>query len=368
MTRAATTSTSVQSVYDSVIGQESAIRKLRALVSSPAHAYMFVGPPGCGKHHAARAFVAAKLQGSEDATQRTADLVLRGLHPDVFEMEREGASISVDQAREEFIPAAVQSPVEASMRVIIVNDFHLLQDEARSAVLKTIEEPAETTLIVLLLDDVPDHLATISSRCVRIDFRELSDDVVARTLIAQGVDERAAHRLAIVAAGDLDRARILAEDPELEGRMDLFHRIPSRLDGTASRVLDIVAEIIDAVETSLAPLAEKHDREMKALLEREREFGERGSGRKKLEDRHKRELRRYKTDEFRSGLRLLTLAYGSALAHVTESTAHHQTDAYVRAVKRIRDASVALGRNVNERLLLENLLLSLPGITAENAQ
>jgi hypothetical protein len=62
-------------------------------------------------------------------------------------------------------------------------------------------------------------------------------------------------------------------------------------------------------------------------------------------------------------LRLLTLAYGSALQHVTDATAHHQTDAYVRAVKRIRDASVALGRNVNEKLLLENLLLSLPTIT-----
>jgi DNA polymerase III subunit delta' len=356
-------STSTESLYDTVIGQELAIRKLRALVSSPAHAYMFVGPPGCGKHTAARAFVAAKLQGTEDTSQRTADLIMRGMHPDVHEMEREGASLSIQQAREELIPAAVQSPIEASMRVIIINDFHLLQDEARSAVLKTIEEPPATTMFVLLLDDVPDHLATISSRCVRVDFRELSDDVVARTLIAEGVDAEAAHRLAVVAAGDLDRARILTEDPALQGRMDLFTRIPTRLDGTASRVLDLVTEIIEAVEGAMAPLLERHDREMKALVEREREFGERGSGRKKLEDRHKRELRRYKTDEFRSGLRLLTLAYGSALQHVTEATAHHQTDAYVRAVKRIRDASVALGRNVNEKLLLENLLLSLPTIT-----
>lgn len=357
------TSTVASSVYDSVVGQDAAVRKLRALSDSPAHAYMFVGPPGCGKHTAARAFVACRLQSGEDANGRTADLVMRGIHPDVHEMEREGASISIDQIREEFIPAAVQSPVEGSLRVIVVNDFHLLHDEARSAVLKSIEEPVASTLIVLLLDDVPDHLATIVSRCVRIDFRPLSDDVVISALTRDGIDIESARRLALVAAGDLDRARLLADDPSLEERMDLFTRIPSRLDGTASRVLDIVAEIIDAVESAMEPLISRQDIEMKALVEREREFGERGSGRKKLEDRHKRELRRHKTDEFRSGLRLLTLVYGNALHHVTESTAHHQTDAYVRAVKRIRDASVALGRNVNERLLLESLLLSLPGTT-----
>lgn len=350
------------SVFEKVIGQDAAVRKLRALADSPAHAYMFVGPPGCGKHLAARAFVASKLQHSEDSTTRSADLVMRGIHPDVHEMERDGASLRVGQIHEEFIPATIQSPVEGSMRVVIVNDFHLLEDVARSAVLKSIEEPVATTMIVLILDDVPDHLATIESRCVRIDFRRLSDDIVVAALIGDGVTDGTARRLALVAAGDLDRARLLAEDSSLEQRMDLFARIPSRLDGTASRVLDIVAEIMSAVESATDTLVARHDLEMKALVQREREFGERGAGRKTMEDRHARELRRHKTDEVRSGLRLLTLAYGDALQHVTDTTAHHQTDAYVRAVKRIRDASIALGRNVNERLLLENLLLSLPQI------
>ncbi len=61
------------SVYDAVIGQEYSLTKLRALAQSPAHAYLFVGPSGCGKEIAARAFAAVKLQGSEDSTQRTAD-------------------------------------------------------------------------------------------------------------------------------------------------------------------------------------------------------------------------------------------------------------------------------------------------------
>ena len=68
-------SVATPSVYDAVVGQDLALRKLRALADSPAHAYLFVGPPGCGKDTAARAFAAVKLQGSEDATQSTADLL-----------------------------------------------------------------------------------------------------------------------------------------------------------------------------------------------------------------------------------------------------------------------------------------------------
>ena len=95
--------------------------------------------------------------------------------------------------------------------------------------------------------------------------------------------------------------------------------------------------------------------ELAELEERVKFLGERGSGRKILTDKHKRELRRYKTDELRSGLRMLTLVYSEALKKSTEETAHYQTDSYVRAVKKIRDASVALSRNVNEKLLFENL-------------
>ena len=96
------------SVYDKVIGQEHTLVKLRALANSAAHAYLFVGPSGCGKDIAARAFAAVKLQGSEDSTQRTADLAMRGIHVDVHEVEREGAGIDIAQARNEIIKLAAR--------------------------------------------------------------------------------------------------------------------------------------------------------------------------------------------------------------------------------------------------------------------
>ncbi len=353
------------SVYDSVIGQEHAIAKLRALATSPAHAYLLVGPPGCGKDIAARAFIASRLQGSEDSTQRTADLVMRGIHVDVHELEREGASISIDQARDELIKLAQQSAVEGDFRTIIVHDIHLLANEARGAILKTVEEPGDRNMIVLLGDDVPDSMITIASRCVRIDFSPIADEVIWSQLIAEGIDSDQAQRIAYVAAGNLARARVLVRDSSLAERTQLFSRVPHELDGTASRSLHLAEGLLTAIEESLSAYKEQQALEMAELEERARFLGERGSGRKKVEDRHKRELRRHRTDEIRSGLRIMTLVYADALKEATQSTAHHLTDSYVRAVKTLRDASTALSLNVNERLLLENLLMGLPTVVNE---
>ncbi len=88
--------------------------------------------------------------------------------------------------------------------------------------------------------------------------------------------------------------------------------------------------------------------------------GERGSGRKQLEEQHKRELRRHRTDELRSGLAVVAGTYRDALVEGTSS----RPDAAVHAVQRIHQALEALERNPNETLLLQSLLLDLPSLSA----
>ena len=352
--------TATSSVFDAVVGQDSAVAKLRALTSSPAHAYLFVGPSGCGKEMAARAFAAVRLQGDDDASGRTADLVMRGIHVDVHELEREGASIDVEQAREEIVKLADRTAVEGSTRVIIVHEFHLLADVARSALLKTIEEPDGSTIIVMLADEVPDNFATISSRSVRVNFGPISDELVAQTLVADGVDAEVASDVARVAAGDLDRARVLASDPKLSDRMALFTSIPRKLDGSLATAVALVSDINASIDEALEPYKAKQAEELATLEERAKLLGERGSGRKTLTDRHKRELRRFRTDELRSGLRALSMVYRDAMSELSDSAAPHEVIGFADAVSAIRRASHALSRNVNERLVLEDLLMSLP--------
>lgn len=355
------------SVFDAVIGQETAVATLRALGASPAHAYMFVGPAGSGKNVAARAFAALKLQGHEDPTTRLADLVMRRMHVDVHELERTGASIGVEQAREEIVKLADRTAVEGSTRVIIVHDFELMAGVARSTILKTLEEPDGRTVMILLGEDVPADFTTIASRSVRVNFAPIPDDVVVRELVAAGHPVDAAERAAHVAAGDLERAMIVVNDPALASRLALFEALPQRLDGTHSTVIGLVAEILGAIETSLDTYKATQEAEVEALEERVKMLGERGSGRKSLADRHKRELRRHRTDELRSGLRVLSLVYRDAMAGLSDSAAPHLVIGYADAVTRIRRAGASLSRNVNERLLLEDLLMALPSMVVPTA-
>ena len=126
------------------------------------------------------------------------------------------------------------APTEGDRKVLILDEFHLLRPEGAALMLKTIEEPPPSSMFVILCDFVPTDLITISSRCVRIDFRSIGDNVVAERLIAEGVAPESAAAAATAALGDLDRARVLANDPELAARREAFARTPHQLNGTGS--------------------------------------------------------------------------------------------------------------------------------------
>src|ERR1700676_266214 len=88
-------------LYADVVGQDAAVAALRAAAVRPVHAYLLVGPPGTGKRAAATGFAAQLLcPAGGDGTCDVCRRVLGKAHPDVVVVEREGAAISVDMARE----------------------------------------------------------------------------------------------------------------------------------------------------------------------------------------------------------------------------------------------------------------------------
>ena len=345
------------SVWAGVVGQAQTIGRLSNAANDPVHAYLFVGPPGSTKDEASRAFAALLMAGSDDPTQRDARLALAGEHPDVREVVRQGARISKDQVGD-IIRNASLAPVEGDRKVMILHEFHLLEAEAAARLLKTLEEPPASTIFIVLADQVTPELVTLASRCVRIVFAALSNDVVAATLVESGIDPATAEVAAQAAEGNLTRARVLATDTGLMARRDAFAGLAARLDGTGTTVVTLCTEVLGLIDAAAAPLAARQAEEVTALEAKVAATGERGSGRKQLEELHKRELRRHRVDELRSGLGVLAGAYRDALVRGQLP----RPDAGVAAVTRIHAALEAMERNPNEMLLLQALLLDLPSL------
>jgi DNA polymerase-3 subunit delta' len=295
---------------------------------------LFVGPEGCGKDEAARAFAAQLITGSNNATSREAELIMRGSFSDVIEVLREGAAVDKDEA-EAIIRLATTTPTESKVKVVIVHEVHLMRDSAAARLLKTIEEPSEKVIFILLADQLVPSLATINSRCVVVQF----------------------------VANNVYRERHLAIDPHFAHRQEAFAQIPYKLDGSGATVAQVVDEIFELIEQATAPLIAEQKKELEDLEARVSLTGERGSGRKALQDRHKRQLRKFNTDELRSGLSTIA---GTYHALIVSDTQYLDESKYHDAIHRIHKAMSSLGLNVNEELLLQSLFLHCPSLMMLN--
>jgi DNA polymerase-3 subunit delta' len=360
----------VLALFDDVVGQAAAVDQLRATARHPVHAYLLVGPPGVGQEALVRDFAAALLCprggcGVCSTCRRTR----AGVHPDLVEVHRSGASLSVDDARR-VVRLAQRRPLEGRRQVVVVSDLHLAR-VAAPVLLKTLEEPPGDTVFVALADVVPPELVTIASRCVRIDLPPVPTAALSAWLVGQGVGEAEAADLALAARGSIDRARLLLDDEDVAARRALWCDVPTRLDGTGATAAALAADLLASAEKAVEPLRLRHQSEMQALVEQAEATGERAvAGRKDIEDRHNREERRWRADELKAGLGVLAGAYRDRL--VAEVTADRAAGP-ARMGERVRELSGAVGyiegvcvemvRNPNESLMLEALLVRLSAVT-----
>ncbi len=351
-------------VWADVIGQPHAVAHLTAAAANPVHSYLLVGPSGSGKRAAARAFAALLLSaGAEgDEAERHRRLALAETHPDLHVIEATTAQgrIDADTARS-IVKKAALSPAEGDRKVLVLEDFHLI-DRFGGMLLKYVEEPPASTFFVILTEDVPPELVTIASRSVRVELGPVPlADLVAR-LVAEGIDRSVADSVAAASGGDLDRARLLATDPRFAVRVDALRAMPGRLNDTGARAAEIAAEVKALIDDAQATIDARHEQEVAELEERIERYGQRGSGKKDLVDRHKREVRRHRFAELRLALATFAGVYRDALA-----TARHPEEV-VAGIHRLERAALKLEVFPNESLLLQSLLAHLPALEPEGGR
>jgi DNA polymerase III subunit gamma/tau len=198
-------------IFDDVLGQDHVVQTLKNAIQQRrlAHAYLFVGPRGTGKTSTARILAKALncVHGPTPTPCGVCDScreIALGISLDVLEID--GASNnSVDQVRE--LRDNVRfAPVRGRYKVYIIDEVHMLTQQAFNALLKTLEEPPQHVIFVFATTEPHKVLPTILSRCQRFDLHRIPPRVIAEHLnfiaTQEGVTLSAAASNAIATAAD----------------------------------------------------------------------------------------------------------------------------------------------------------------------
>ncbi len=217
-------------IFGEIIGQEHITRTLKNAVESgrTGHAYLFCGTRGTGKTTTAKvlakALNCAGREGPEPCNRcESCKNIGEGLSVDVIEIDA-ASNRGIDEIRDlrEKIKFA---PTMGSFRVYIIDEVHMLTNEAFNALLKTLEEPPRHAVLILATTEPHKVPLTILSRCQRFDFRRiLPADIIKRLKeVAAGanlqVEEEALRLIARAAEGGLRDALSILDQSAAFGEM-----------------------------------------------------------------------------------------------------------------------------------------------------
>ncbi len=177
---------------DFVVGHREVVQRLKRLLGGGRfpHSLLFVGREGIGKKrvaHVASAFYLCPEGGCLKC--RHCKRALSGVHPDMRVELPRGESILIEQVRS-LKEWAHLAPMEGERKVAVIDDAHLMNPAAANAFLKTLEEPPEGTLFILITSEQSRLLPTIVSRCQTVRFSPLTKEEVRLICEREGAPER----------------------------------------------------------------------------------------------------------------------------------------------------------------------------------
>lgn len=216
--------------FNDIYGHEKKIEALRKALAQKriGHAYLFSGIAAVGKKTLALEFAKA-LNCEKEATLHdscgecsSCRKIQRDSHPDIFSVKADGQFIRIDSIRE--IQEQMKcKPLEAKQRIFIIDEADKMNDQAANALLKILEEPSLSNILILITSRPYSMPPTIISRCQHVRFNPLRFDTVAKFLVDRmDMDNQKALLLASLSGGSVGRAMELNNDDIVTYRAELL--------------------------------------------------------------------------------------------------------------------------------------------------
>ena len=184
-------------MFENLVGNKKVKEYLNSTIENKniSHSFIFVGKPGIGKKQFAHQYaemIMCLQDGKCDGNSVKCDSCIKfegNANPDYAEITPDGKTLKIEQIRN-LQARIVEKPITSRRKVYVIDDADLMSEESQNCLLKTLEEPPEYAVIILIVSNESRILPTIKSRCVIIKFQpltskeikqvkpELSDDLI----------------------------------------------------------------------------------------------------------------------------------------------------------------------------------------------
>lgn len=239
--------------FGQVIGHIDVIEHLQRGIREDkvSHAYILAGEKGAGKKMLAEIF-AATLQCEKKGinpcgTCKSCIQSESRNHPDIIWVTHEKASIGVDDIRNQVNNDIAIKPYSSPYKIYIIPDGEKMTEQAQNALLKTMEEPPNYAVILLLTENVNSFLPTILSRCVTLQLKPVAPQLIKKHLMEQfSVPDYLAELSASFSQGNVGKAIRYASSEEFsEVKKDTVHMLKHVEDMKSYEIVQFIKSMAE---------------------------------------------------------------------------------------------------------------------------
>lgn len=237
--------------FKDVVGHKNIIQYIGNAVKTDkvSHAYILNGEKGSGKKLLANLFaMSLQCQNREEDGDacgkcQSCKQTVNNNQPDIIKVTHEKPNtISIDDIRDQVNNDIEIKPYNSRYKIYIIADADMMTVQAQNAILKTIEEPPEYAVILLLTENAETLLATIRSRCVMLKLRNIKDQLVKKYLMEQmEIPDYKADVCVAFAQGNMGKAIMLATSEHFnEIKEEAVHLLRNINEMDLSELIDAV--------------------------------------------------------------------------------------------------------------------------------